>query len=517
MKISHVAIWAALSMTSSVHADTYPRQAGVDAVHYVFRLTFRDATNEITGQATVRVRLLADDVKDLFLDLASASGGKGMTVSAVSSNGRPLMFTHRDDRLHLPLMSPSRAGQEVSFTIEYHGVPADGLRLIPNMFGERTIFSENWPNRARQWLPMIDHPYDKATGEFFITAPAHYQVVANGALVEELDIANGQRRTHWKQSVPIASWLYAVGVARFAVHHVGSVKGVPLQSWVFPQDREKGYRLFEEPARRAIELFSERVGPYSYEKLANVQAAGIVGGAEHATAIFYGEKDIDVGRSALVVHEVAHQWFGNGVTERDWDDVWLSEGFATYFALLYVEHFDGRDAFVQSLKASRDMVLQLEQNMPDTPVVHRNLSDMSRVLNGLVYEKAGWTLHMLRRLIGTDNFWRGIREYYSRYQNDNASTDEFRQVMEAASGINLTWFFRQWLNRSGVPSLEGTWRYDSERKRVEVALTQEQTSDPFRLTIDIGLVLSPPAQSRVELGSRTSRSHEGRRRSSRLW
>ena len=96
------------------------------------------------------------------------------------------------------------------------------------------MFSENWPNHARQWLPMIDHPYDKATGEFIVTAPAHYQVVANGLLVEELDLPDGVRRTHWKQSVPIASWLYALGVARFAVHHYDVVRGIPQQVWVFP-------------------------------------------------------------------------------------------------------------------------------------------------------------------------------------------------------------------------------------------------------------------------------------------
>jgi aminopeptidase N len=503
MHVKRLPAWVALLLTSlmpSIHADTYPRQIGVDALHYTFRLTLGDTSDEIAGEATVHVRFLAHGVNDLFLDLASAATGKGMIVSAVSSDGRQLTFTHRDDRLRISLPSPSRSGQATSVTIQYHGVPIDGLRLIPNIFGDRTIFSENWPNKARQWLPMIDHPYDKATGEFIVTAPAHYQVVANGLLVEENDIGNGERRTHWKQSVPIASWLYAIGVARFSVHHAGVVKGVPLQSWVFPQDRDKRNTLFEVSSRTAMEFFTEKVGPYSYEKLANVQAAGIAGATEHATAIFYGEKEVSTNRlpAWIVVHEVAHQWFGNAVTERDWDDVWLSEGFATYFALLYTEHFDGRDAFVEGLKQSRATILQQEQKMPDSPVIHRNLSDMGRVLNSLVYEKGSWTLHMLRRLIGTENFWQGIREYYRRYQNKNVSTDDFRQVMEEAAGTNLTWFFRQWLNRSGMPRLEGTWHYAPERKRVDVALTQSQTGDLFRLPLDIGLVSSPQGSPRIE-------------------
>ena len=182
---------------------------------------------------------------------------------------------------------------------------------------------------------MVDHPYDKATSEFLVTAPAHYQVVSNGLLQEERDLANGRRLTHWKQSVPIASWLNAIGVAEFASHHAGVVKGVPLESWVYPQDRERVASVLEAPARRSVEFYSERVGPFPFEKLANIQAASVNGGMELASAIFYGERSVLGGDvDSLVAHEVAHQWFGDSVTERDWDDVWLSEGFATYFALI---------------------------------------------------------------------------------------------------------------------------------------------------------------------------------------
>ena len=178
-------------------------------------------------------------------------------------------------------------------------------------------------------------------------------------------------------------------------------------------------------------FFSEHIGPYSYEKLANVAAAGINGGTEHASAIFYGEKGVTPApATGLVVHETAHQWFGDSITEKDWDDVWLSEGFATYFTLLYTEHYEGRDAFVAGLKASRARVLALQKSLPGVAVLHDNLSDMSQVLNQLIYQKGGWTLHMLRGVIGTDTFWAGIREYYRRYRNASASTADFRRVME---------------------------------------------------------------------------------------
>jgi len=487
-------------------ADTYPRQPGVDAVHYIFRLGLTDASDEIAGEATVTVKFARDGIGDVQLDLATPGAGKGMTVASVRRGGAidtpgpasdALVFTHAENRLRLVLPAPSKSGQEFTFTVRYHGSPGGGLRIGDNIHRERTFFSENWPNQARQWLPMIDHPYDKATGEFIVSAPNHYQVVANGLLVEELDLPNQLRRTHWKQSVPISSWLYAIGVARFSVHHAGTTNGVPLQTWVFPQDREAGNRLFEDLSRQTMDFFVSRIGPYSYEKLANVEAAGLNGGTEHASAIFYGERSVTAGNGP-VVHEIAHQWWGNSVTERDWDDVWLSEGFATYFTLLFTEHDGGREAFVAGLKQSRDSVLQLEKKMPDTPVVHRNLSDMRRVLNGLVYQKGGWVLHMLRAEVGTETFWTAIREYYRRYRNENASTAELRAVFEQVSGKPLDWFFTQWLTRPGVPRLEGSWRYDATRKVVEVTLTQTQTAAAFRVNVEVGLVTTAGALPRVE-------------------
>ncbi len=157
---------------------------------------------------------------------------------------------------------------------------------------------------------------------------------------------------------------------------------------------------------------------------------------------------------------MAHQWFGNAVTEKDWDDVWLSEGFATYFTHLYAEQFSGRDEFVRGLKGDIPRIVEAQRKAPDQPIIHRNISDMSTVLNRFVYQKAGWVLHMLRAAMGTEKFWTGIREYYRRYRNLNASTDDFRQVMEQAAGTDLSWFFDQWLRRPGMPRLKGSWRYD---------------------------------------------------------
>jgi aminopeptidase N len=444
------------------------------------------SNGHITGETTVGARIVQAGTTAIALDLASTMNGKGMTVSSVVSGDSTLKFMHASNRLTVTLPEPPRAGERVMFTVKYQGTPAAGLKFLNNIHNEPTVFSENWPNQAHQWLPTIDHPYEKATGEFIITTGSQYQVAANGVLTEENDLPNGLRETHWTQSVPIATWLYAIGVARFSAHHAGSVYGIPVQTWVFPQDRERGQALFEALSRRALTFFHEHVGPYPYEKLANVQAAGASGGMEHATVIHYGEKEGAEGRGP-VVHEIAHQWFGNSVTERDWDDVWLSEGFATYFDFLFTEHDAGRDAFLERVRRSRDVVLQSTRKLPDTPIVHRNLSDMEKVLNQLVYQKGAWVLHMLRYHIGDDAFWAGIRDYYGRYRNQNASTGDLRACMEDASDLNLQWFFDQWLTRGGLPKVEGDWRYDAAKKQVEVTLRQTQAADAFRISFEIGV------------------------------
>jgi aminopeptidase N len=496
-----LATLSALALTATAAADGYQRQPGVDALHYTFRLSLRDETDEIEAEATVLLGFVDDGPGSFRLDLATPStpGGRGMTVASVTSGGRPLEFSHQANRLEVTLPEAPKAGERRAFEVRYRGVPAEGLRIGPNRHGERTFFSNNWPDRARHWLPTIDHPYDKATSEFIVTAPSRYQVVSNGLLVEETDLGDGRRVTHWKQSVPIATWLNALGVARFTSHHAGTVRGVPLETWVHPNDRRKGLDALEGPTRRAVDFYVRQIGEFPYEKLGVVQAAGTDGGMEHASAIFVGEGTVDRGSAtSLVAHEVAHQWFGDSVTEQDWDDVWLSEGFATYFAMRFIEHEEGREAFVAALRRARSRVFAAEERAPRLAVIHTNPSDTSGVLNDLVYQKGGWVLHMLRGRVGDDPFTAGVRKYYATYRDKNATTDDFRRVMEGASGQDLAWFFRQWLNRPGHPVIEGDWRYDAAAKSVVVDLAQTQPGDPYRLPLELGLWRGDSPEVRTE-------------------
>ena len=225
--------------------------------HYVFRVTLSDDSDEIAGETTVDVRFVKDGVAEFRLDLASPADGKGMTVAEVASAGdAPVHYTHRADRLthHASARRP-RPAKCASSPSSTHGIPADGLNIGKNKFGERSFFSVNWPDLAHQWLPTIDHPYDKATSEFLVTAPAKYQVVANGLLVEDIDLADGRRSPTGSnpcRSPPgwtISAWRSSRS------HHFGTAAGVPLETWVFHQDREAGIATFEEPTRQSIEFY----------------------------------------------------------------------------------------------------------------------------------------------------------------------------------------------------------------------------------------------------------------------
>lgn len=485
-----------LLLTSTLAiADKYPKNPKVDILNYAFRIELSDNTDVINVEAKVDVRYLGEGVEVLRLDLVKASAelqGKGMTVSKILSEGKELSFTHEGEELKIKLPKVSQHNQRTVYVIYYSGVPASGLKIGNNKYGDRTLFSDNWPDKGRHWLPMVDHPYDKAMCEFIVTAPAHYQVISNGLKVEETDLAEGRRLTHWKQSVPIASWLYVLGVARFAVQYVDRFDNKSIETWVYYQDRDAGFYDFAVPTKQVLQFYSNSVGPYVYEKLANIQSNSVSGGMEAASAILYSENSVVGDRNErwrnVVIHEIAHQWFGNSVTEYDWDDVWLSEGFATYFTLLFIEHAYGHDAFQAGLADSRRRVMAFHAKNPNYRIIHDNLQDMEQVTSSQTYQKGSWILHMLRGVMGTESFWKGIRSYYSKFMNSNATTADFRKEMEEASGKELTDFFNQWLYKPGALQLNGSWQYNDKKKEVRIILDQiQKDGNLFKMPIQVAI------------------------------
>ncbi|WP_080237254.1 M1 family metallopeptidase [Spirosoma rigui] len=453
-------------------------QPGVDVLNYNFSLTISDSTNRIKGEATIRFTR-ADDRQTVWFDLIEAKGdtaGGGMRVQDVRlPDGKSVPFSHRNDRVFINL--PPAPGQPTELIISYAGTPARGLIISRNKFNERTFFGDNWPNNARNWIPVVDHPSDKATCSFTVNAPATYRVIANGKFQDESPLPNGRKRTRWVENTPIPTKVMVIGAARFSVQEVGAVSGVPVQSWLYPNDSHKGFIDYR-PAKEILQYFIDKVGPYSYEKLANVQSTTVFGGMENASCIFYNEKII-VGRKdsdveALLAHEIAHQWFGNSATESDWSQLWLSEGFATYFSALYLEHAYGRDTLNAVLDQNKSQIFRYTALKPKGTVVDSMTTNLNDLLNPLSYQKGGWVLHMLRHEVGDDAFWKGIRAYYTTYRNANARSSDLQTVMEKASGKQLDQFFQQWLYQPGYPEVVWGSRYDAAKQALVIDVRQAQ-------------------------------------------
>ncbi len=508
-KIIIVSLFLIIGMPISAEAfrDLYPKNPNIDVINYVFKLELSDTTDEIIGEATIDVRFLADGISELRLDLTNATqelGGKGMNISSIVSNGKRIEYRHENNAVFIKLFAPSKTNQREKFTIFYKGIPATGLKIANNKYGDRTFFSDNWADKGRNWLPTVDHPSDKAMCEFIVTAPNHYQVVSNGLKLEETDLPGNKRLTHWKQSVPIASWLYVLGVARFAVQYVDEFEGKSIQTWVYHQDRDKGFYDFGYITKEALAFYSDKVGPFSYEKLANIQSNSVSGGMEAASAILYSENSVVGDRNLrwrnVVIHEIAHQWFGNSVTEKDWDEIWLSEGFATYFTLLFIEHQYGRDAFVEGLRSSKVSVDNFYAKTPNYRLIHDNLKDMNDVTTSQIYQKGSWTLHMLRGVVGTENFWKGIKIYYAKYKDSHATVADFRRVMEEVSGKDLSTFFDQWLYKPGTLKYQGNWSFDNDKKELTIKLDQVQTDGSFfKMPMEIGIYHANQSKPQIEI------------------
>ncbi len=455
--------------------DLYPANPAVDVQHYRFQLELFDSTNNIKGLAGISITF-RERVKKFELDLSfGIPGGKGMRLLHVGPAILIQSYRHTvKDKIEIDLKVPMEKGESIFLEISYEGEPDEGLIISNNKFGDRVFFGDNWPDRAHGWLPCVDHPSDKATVEYIIIAPQQYQVVASGIQMEESNLSGNKKLTHWKESTPIPTKVMTVGVARFATQLSRMVNGIPVTTWVYPQNRFDGFIDFA-VAPETLEFFDRFIGPYSYDKLAHVQSKTRWGGLENAGNIFYFE-DVVNGkkeREGLIAHETAHQWFGNSVTEKDWHHVWLSEGFATYLTHVYLEHKYGEDRRRLEMQKDREDIVK-NKISKSFSIIDSTIVKLEDLLSINTYQKAAWVLHMLRKKVGDESFWTGVRNYYTKYQNLNALTSDFQKEMELASGKKLDDFFKSWLYQPGNPVISGRWDYDAKAKVVNLTITQSQ-------------------------------------------
>ncbi|MDB4921301.1 M1 family metallopeptidase [Mucilaginibacter sp.] len=477
-----------------------------DVQHYRFAIQLNDANDTIKGQAKVRIKFLKD-VNSFQLDLVKQKGaapdsvnnagsthvtankkttgsGKGMLVSAITEDGKDVAFAQDADVININTTAATNSVH--SYTIIYQGIPADGLIISTNKFGHRTFFGDNWPNRAHNWLPCADYPGDKAQVDFIVTAPDHYGVVSNGLKVEETILPNHLKLTHWKETAQLPTKVMVIGVADFAIDHPGDVGAIPVYTYVFPENKDAGFKNYA-VATGILPYYIKHVGPFAYKKLANVQSKTIFGGMENAGAIFYFENSTTTkGIEELMAHEIAHQWFGDAASEKNFGHVWLSEGFATYMTNLYLENKYGVDTLKKREIEDRKAVFSFEKTR-NTPIVDTAVKDnYMQLLNANSYQKGGWVLHMLRRKLGDAAFWKGIRNYYAKYNGGNAYTSGLQKIMEQASGKDLKQFFQQWLFTAGHPDLGITWKYNAAKGVVELTVTQKQ-GPLYEVSLEVSL------------------------------
>ena len=480
----------AAPLTAPSRADTYPGQP-VDVLHYDVDIEFDES---FAYQATLKadVRLLTGAVTEIHLDL------DGPTVEEVTSEARRLSWSHEKGRLTIALGPAPPRDTIVSLKVRYSGRP-DGQSLVarPNVHGQRVLFADNWPVGARRWLPMVDHPSDKATVSFTVTASDRFRVVAPGRLLETRSLPGRRRLTLWSEPAAIPTYCMVVGLAEFEVTRIGAAEGVPLSVWVFPPDADAAARMFSRTALM-LEYFADRLGPFPYAKLAQVQSTIRHLGMENASAIFYAETELQGPNvdEFPVAHEIAHQWWGNSVTPANWDDLWLSEGFATYFDALFYEHIEGPEALRRRMAEGKEQILKLRGNGPGA-VVDPAITDPRQKLTSIVYRKGAWVLHMLRHRIGDEAFFDGLREFYRRHAGGNATTEDLRRVLEDRTGQPLEAFFHQWLRRSGVPELRVAWDWDAATRQAVVEVEQLQGGEPYEASLQIAFLVGDGIERRT--------------------
>jgi aminopeptidase N len=465
-------------------------QRTVDANHYRYHIDLNDVNDSIKCGAMIVVTA-KEATKTISFDLKTVRNGKGMKVEEVGSATGDVKFEykHEQDQLQIMLPNELKKGDTAHISISYRGIPGDGLIISKNKFGRRTFFADNWPDRGRNWLPCIEDPADKASVEFLVVAPDHYQVVANGVQVEESDMKENKKLTHWREDVPISTKVMVIGVADFSVQLSGVIdQCIPVYSWVYPENRLQGFHDYSQAAE-IMPYFIRNVGPYGYKKLANVQSKTTFGGLENANTIFYAESSVTGTRKSegLLAHEIAHQWFGNMATEKSFAHLWLSEGFATYMTILYMENKYGTDTARKMLMEDRQQVIEFVRSSDRTVV--DNDRNYLQLLNPNSYQKGGWILHMLRRQLGDSVFWRGVRKYYARYAGKTADSKDFASVFEEVSGKKLETFFGQWLYAPGIPQLNVNWKHLHGENKVEIMVEQVQrgaTIFQFPLKIKVG-------------------------------
>lgn len=473
----------------------------------------------ITGEEQLKL-LARQNINDVELDIGEGVEIKSILFSTgadASTNYDRKELTHNtvNEKLIIHLGNTIKEGTRFSIVIDYiaqGSIPGKGIHFV----NESTDFPAHaWTQSesiyARNWFPCLDHPQVKFPREVSVIVPQDYIVISNG----ELDMTQHDIETKgvskkifvWEESNPDATYLTSVVIGKFIETSGGqNYDGIPLRYYV-PEGRDADSRRTFKNTDKMIKIFEEYFNvKYPYNKYSQVVAKGLgeagIDGMEHTTCTTLDIDSVlvsidapqDVNTDDVIAHELAHQWFGDLVTCRDWQHIWLNEGFAAFCEALYIEKSKGEQEYQQSIMKMISYYLSMTRirdpriKTPTRAIVTKEYEHPDDLFDHNTYAKGGIILHMLRKYIGDEDFRKSIETYLYRFKDKTAETDDLRQIMEEVSGINLQHFFDQWIYREGHPKLN--LHISNDNGKVKLSITQGQEGDAFVFPLEINFVLT---------------------------
>ncbi|MBZ0235762.1 MAG: M1 family metallopeptidase [Deltaproteobacteria bacterium] len=462
--------------------------------HYRIAVAVHPDERRITGETTVRAVVLARELRRLELDAVE------LEVTAVTEGPHERRFTHDGRTLAIDLGDVRKTGAHLEVTITYGARPRRGLYFVGPDAGypdkPTQVWTQGQDEDSRYWFPCLDTPHAKATSEVIADVPAGWYALSNGVLLE--DKADGERRRlHWRHDQPHSCYLVTLAAGELVTIE-DRWRDVPVVYHV-PRGREDAARRTLGRTPQMLELFSKLFGvPYPYPRYAQVCVHDFIfGGMENTTATTLTETvllderaALDDDEEALVAHELAHQWFGDLITCRDWGEGWLNEGFATYAEYLWREHIDGRDEADLVLDEFLEMYFHEDGDRYRRTICTKHYDEPIDVFDHHLYDKAGRVLHMLRMQLGDELFWKSLRHYLTKHRHGVVETRDLARAIEDATGKVLDDFFSQWiLDGAGHPELKVAMEWDEDTRVAEVVVEQthkvEGKTPLFRMPVTL--------------------------------
>jgi aminopeptidase N len=486
---------------SSAHRKYAPDRE-VDVLHLALDVTPDFKERSVRGQATLRFKPNSKPLRELTLD------GVDLAVETVTSPEKIAAFQATDKNVIVTFAEPVPAGRESSVTIKYSVQPRKGLYFRTGEMGYKPEDTHLWtqgePIEARYWYPSFDSPNEKFTSEITCRVPAGMVVLSNGKMMsEEKQPGSELVAVRWLQDKPHANYLICL-VAGHLKKVEDMHRNIPLALYTPASQVEQAIHSFKD-TKDMMEFFEKEIGvPYPWAKYYQVCVDDFGwGGMENTSLTTLNDRtlhtpEFETLRSSqgLVAHELAHQWFGDLVTCKDWSHLWLNEGFASYYDLLYENHKNGRDQFLYALyQSAKGIIGQGDQT---NAVVRRDYNEPEQQFGYQVYPKGAWVLHMLRSQLGEELYRRCIKTYVERHQYDSVVTEDLNAVFEELSGRSFDQFFDQWVYHASQPELAVSYSWDEQAKLAKVTVEQKQKLSEDVLLFNFPLMVRFKSKAGVE-------------------